>query len=421
MKVLYVALISLVLWGACSPQNKGYALSGGDEGGAETPRALPEVIIGIDTASALQWADSFIEGMSLREKAAQLVMPALYTRSDSASIARLKDYAARLKVGGILLLKGDALSAAIIADSLEAVRDRNPLSPGFIISMDAENGLGMRFSDAPKFPWNDSITRSAEIGDFFDYGREIGREARIAGVNMILGPVVDVARLEDEAGSVMKFRSLGSDQVRVAEMAVAYCKGVGSQNVGSVVKHFPGHGATATDSHDSMPSVTLSRDEILGVDIHPFRSAVRAGVPAVMVGHLWVPALDSVARPASFSPVVIQGLLRDSMGFDGLVIVDAVNMGGAKGYSGVDAIIAGADILLAPVNTKREIERIVSAVASGRISEQRLNESLRRILIYKYSVNAGRGHRSAIAPADTTIKERLYQEALPIIDRLKGR
>ena len=372
------------------------------------------------TEEAELWADSICDGMSLEEKLAQMVMPAVYAASDSVSLERLRWYAEDLKVGGILLLKGDAGSASVMADTLDAIRDRVPYSPGSFLAVDAETGLGMRFSDAPLFPWNSEVDRSVGDQTFFEYGQEVGREARITGINMVLGPVVDVDRDERKGGSVMKRRSLGSDQLRVAELSLAYARGLESQGVASVVKHFPGHGPTSSDSHEVMPKITTPRDELYAIDLMPFRTVVQNGLSCIMVGHIWAEALDSVKRPASFSPVVINDLLRGEMGFKGLVLVDAVGMGGARGYTGADAIAAGADLIIAPPDTEKELAGLLKAVEEGKLTQETVDESVKRILFYKYLRFVNSRQRNTQGQPAANIEERLHKEAPKVIDRLNG-
>lgn len=374
------------------------------------------------TREAMEWADSVTAMMSLEEQLAQMVMPAIYSSTDPATMERLKWYAEDLKVGGILLLKGDAGSAAAIADTLEAIRDRLPYSAGTFLAVDAETGLGMRFSDAPLFPWQSDIDREVDDQTFFDYGQEVGREARIIGINMILGPVVDVDREERMKGGVMRKRSLGSDQLRVAEVSLAYARGLESQGVASVLKHFPGHGPTATDTHKGLATITTPKEELYAIDLLPFRTATRNGLSCIMVGHIWVQSLDSIRRPASFSPRVINGILREEMGFQGLVLVDAVGMGAARGYTGAEAIMAGADIIIAPSDTERELSLLQQAVIDGLLTEEQVEKACRRILFSKYL--RGLNEKSRIGAEDgdedgtEKIRERLWKEAPPILESL---
>lgn len=370
------------------------------------------------TEEAFAWADSVAGLMTLEEQAAQLLMPAVFARTDAATMRQITEYAGEMKIGSLLLLKGDAESAAVIADTLETIRDRDSIGAGFIISVDAETGLGMRFSDAPMFPWNRNISPEVQDQTFYDYGREVGREARLTGINMILGPVVDVDRNTSMKG-VMRMRSLGSDQLRVAELSVAYAAGLESQGVMSVAKHFPGHGPTAVDSHRGLPSIVTSRDELDSIDLVPFRRYIANRLSGVMVGHIWAEALDTVKRPASFSPEIIRKLLRKDLGFTGLVVVDAIAMGGAQGYTAADAIEAGADMIIAPSDTRGALGGIVDAVRRGQISADDIRDRARRVLFYKYLFHIPFNSRKSMQVPSDELKERLLEEALPIIDSLK--
>ena len=325
---------------------------------------------------AAVWADSCVRAMSLQLRVGQLFMPAVFTRTDEATLALISDYADRLGVGGIVLLKGDAASAAGIADSVAR------LAPaGLFVAVDAETGLSMRFDDAPSFIWNADISGNADTAALYDYGREVARECRLTGINMVLGPVLDVAHPAD---SHRQLRSFGSDPERVAELGVAYARGLEAGGVISVAKHFPGHGAASADSHIKLARVSSPRDTLLLRDLLPFRRYVDAGLAAVMVGHIYARALDSVERPATFSPNIISGLLRRDLRFSGLVLTDALNMGGASDYTPSDALRAGADIVMAPLRTERAIASVVDDVEKGRLPESIVNEACRRVLYYKY-------------------------------------
>lgn len=400
---------SLILLGGCGDRKETAV--------ADSAVAVPNDISDL-TDEARAWADSIYGIMTLEERLAQMVMPAVFSTSDPTSLEHIRWYAEDLKVGGLLLLKGDARSATVISDSLAAIRDRMPHSPGTFLAVDAETGLGMRFSDAPLFPWNSKIDRDVDEETFFEYGRELGREARITGINMTLGPVVDIDRSDGKDKGIMRLRSIGSDQARVADLSLAYARGLESQGVASVIKHFPGHGPTAADSHDVMPVITTSREELDSVDLLPFRIAIQNGLSCIMVGHIWAQNLDSVCRPASFSPVVITDLLRKEMGFKGLVIVDAVGMGGAKGYTGADAIIAGADIIIAPPDTRNELLLLAEAVKDGRLTESRVEETCKRILFYKYLRFVNTDRRDFSGSDSIKIEERLREEAPDIVNKL---
>lgn len=322
--------------------------------------------------------DSVMSVMTLHEKAAQLVMPTMFSHSDTLSLIRLREYTEDLKVGGIVLLRGDLASVAKMASV--ANNARIPL----FIAVDAEWGLGMRLEDAPVFPRNGKLTDNADEQLLYDYGREIARECRRTGINMILGPVVDVA---SNPNGMIGSRSFGGDPRRVADLGVAYASGLESGGVISVAKHFPGHGSPAGDSHRLLPKVDRDFESLDSIDLYPFRRYADAGLKGIMVGHLAVPSVDSLYRPAAVSPQVIDGLLRNGLGFRGLVLTDALNMKGAAGYCAADAIAAGADIAVGPADTRGEIDIIVRRVEDGSLDAATVDDRVKRVIFHKFLLN----------------------------------
>ncbi len=333
------------------------------------------------TADAWRSADSLLEMMTLEERVGQLFMPSLFARDDAETLGRMRRYADNLKVGGVVLLKGDIRGAAAMSE-IGAGADV-PL----FMAIDAEWGLGMRLVDAPGFPRNGMISSEADESLLFDYGREVARECRRVGIGMVLGPVLDV--VENPDGFIGR-RSFGGDPERVASLGVAYAQGLESGGVISVAKHFPGHGSPQTDSHRELPVIGRSLMQLDSIDLRPFRRYIDAGLTGIMAGHLSVPAIDPERRPSAVSPVVIGGLLREELGFTGLVLTDALNMVGAEGYGAADAIAAGADLIIGPADTEGEIAGVLKRVAEGNLSRDVIDGHCRRILFYKslISVNA---------------------------------
>ena len=334
------------------------------------------------TQTAMEMADSVLRNMTLEQRVGQLFMPAIYTSDDAYTMRLLHSYINDMHVGGVVLLKGNLNSAA--AMSAAGASADVPL----FISIDAEWGLGMRLKDAPDFPRNGRISKQADEELLYDYGREVARECRRVGINMVLGPVIDV--VENPKG-VIGSRSFGGDPERVANLGVAYARGLESGGVVSVAKHFPGHGSPRGDSHRELPMISRSLHTLDSIDLHPFRSYVDAGLSGVMVGHLAVPAIDPQRRPAAVSEIVINELLRGELGFSGLVLTDALNMGGVDGYGAAAAIAAGADIVVAPKDTQSEIADVLSKLKTnssgnqklGEINEAVINDRCRRILFRK--------------------------------------
>lgn len=325
------------------------------------------------TADYETQADSLASAMSLEEQVGQLFMPAIYSRTEDTDIRQLVYYIDSLYVGGILLLKGDVADARRIA---ELTASMSPV--GMWIAIDAEWGLGMRLRDAPQFPRNGNI--SADARALYDYGEELARECRATGINMVMGPVADVAHVESFIGN----RSFGDDPVHVAEMVTAYSRGLEQGGVMSVAKHFPGHGPGHTDSHHKMMVIGDSRDKIEREGLYPFRCYIDAGLSGIMAGHIAVPALDTTMRPATVSQIILTQLLRQEIGFEGLIITDALNMGGVSGHTAAEAIAAGADIIVAPHHTYEEIHNVIKKVREGELPASVIHERCRRVLAFKY-------------------------------------
>lgn len=339
------------------------------------------------TAEARLLADSALSMLTLEERVGQCFMPSVLSISDSVNLDKLRRYIVDFHVGGIVLLRGDLRSAAVMAGM--GASARVPL----ITAIDAEWGLGMRLEDAPGFPRNGNIAAQADEQLLFDYGREVARECRRVGINMVLGPVVDVV---GNPGGVIGDRSFGGDPIRVADLGVAYSRGLESGGVLSVAKHFPGHGASADDSHVSLPVLLRGRQELDSIDLYPFRSYIDAALNGIMVGHLAVPAVDSLMLPAAVSPAVIGGLLRDSLGFRGLVLTDALNMGGVAGYGAGAALEAGADIVVGPADTGAEIRNVMDLLKTGKMRMSVIDAHCRRILFYKFLTGLHRRRRVSL-------------------------
>lgn len=327
------------------------------------------------------WIDSIQTTMSLEEQVGQLFMPSSFANNDVSTLHQLRQYIADNHVGGILFLKGDIISQAFLSDTLQSI-SRIPL----FIGIDAEWGLNMRLNDAPRFPINYLLGETEDDQLMYDYGREVGREAQLLGINMVMGPVLDV--LTNVDNRVIGKRAFSDNPRVVAEMAVAYARGMEDANVLSIGKHFPGHGATVKDSHKELPVVSYDIQHLDTVDFLPFKEYVKNNLSGVMVGHLYMPAIDSVKRSATLSPVVMTDFLKTKLGFDGLILTDAMNMGGVGDTENisVEAILAGADIIVSPKNTSKEINRVLEAVRNGELPHELIRSKCRKVLFYKYKV-----------------------------------
>lgn len=373
---VFVVVSAFALTAACSRQSR---ISDSDSAARSLPVHAPEA----DdlTPAAWAWADSVMATMTLEQMAGQTVMPASYARYDDATLRLLHSYIADCKVGGVAFHKGDTLSMRQLSDTLRSL-SALPL----FLAIDAENGLGMRLEGAVTYPLNYKLTQATEQS-MYDYGSQVGCECEAVGVNMVFGPVLDVA---PGPGWYMYRRSLGADPARVADLGLAYARGLEDSGIMPVGKHFPGHGYTRTDPHVWLPVIDRPSGQFRAVDLLPFSRYVEQGFPALMAAHVAVPSLSGDSLPADFSPAIIGGLLRGEMRFDGLVISDAVNMGAVRSVEGgdmppaVQALRAGVDIILAPHDTRQAIRQILAAVESGALPASDLREHCRRILFYKY-------------------------------------
>ncbi|MCH5231565.1 MAG: hypothetical protein J1F43_07195 [Muribaculaceae bacterium] len=364
MRYLLFAFSLLLL--ACSSKEK-------PETASEILEPLPPKYDITEQASA--YADSVLSTLTLEERAGQCLMPSLYSSSDPSTMALLKRYIEDYHVGGIVLMQGDTKSAKRLADICEA--SKVPL----FVAIDAEWGLGMRLEDGSIYPRNAMLSKEADESGMFDYGREIADESRSLGINMILGPVVD---LSVSRKGVIGNRSFGSDPLLVSNYGVAYAKGLESGGVISVAKHFPGHGSTVVDSHKGVASIKRNISALDSLDLRPFRDYVNSGLTGIMAGHIKSLALDPDGNPASVSIDMLTSLLRDEMGFKGLILTDAFDMGGARGFSAADALTAGADLILCPSNIEREYDDLLKNLHDGKLDIRTLNERCRRILFVKY-------------------------------------
>lgn len=323
--------------------------------------------------------------MPLKDQVAQLVMPWLlgnYVGFDADGLAPARAWIDSLHVGGIIISIGSPVDVAAKLNFLQR-RSRLPL----LIAADLEGGAAFRFPGATPFPTNMGIGATGREQDAYQMGRITGLEGRALGVHLNFAPVADINN--NPANPIINTRSFGGDPVTVGRLVAAAVRGTKSTRMLATVKHFPGHGDTDTDSHIALPVVRADWSRLNAVELVPFRAAITAHVDVVMSAHLALPGFDGDStRPATLSPAVLTGMLRDSLGFKGLVVTDALDMGAlVAAYGGGEATVrafeAGTDLLLMPANPRDAIEAMVAAVTSGRIPRARLAQSVLKILTLK--------------------------------------
>ena len=334
-----------------------------------------------------EWVEQTLTRLSLREKISQMIMSrayGYYYSNESDEFKRLERLVKEQKVGGLIFFQGDVYETATLINQFQEMSDL-PL----LISSDFEWGSAMRIRRGTRFPEAMAIGATRDTVLAFKVGEAIGKESRALGVHQVFAPVADVNN--NPNNPVINTRSLGEDPILVADMASAFAKGLQAGGVIATGKHFPGHGDTQTDSHLDLPVIDQDRSRLDSVELFPFRRLINQGIPSIMVAHLEVPSLETKKIPATLSPAIINGLLKKELGFQGLVVTDALDMGAVVNGFGSDsvavkAIEAGVDILLVLPEEEKAIDAIVDAVKSGRISGSRIDESVRKILEYKWSL-----------------------------------
>lgn len=349
-----------------------------------TPETRPEIrpIRSIGSARVQHLLDS----LPLREKIAQLIMPWLlggYEPLDAGEMRQAMTWVDSLKVGGIIISIG---SPTEIAAKLNALQRAAPLP--LLVASDLEGGTTFRFSvGGTQFPTQMGIGAGGREQDAYQMGRITAIEGRAVGIHLAFAPVADVN--SNPNNPIINTRSFGGDPQAVARLVVATVRGIQDNGMFATVKHFPGHGDTETDSHLSLPTITAGWSRFDTLELIPFRAAIGAGVDAVMSAHIAMPALDpGQQRPGTLSPPILTGILRDSLGFRGIIATDALSMGAIVKEVGADeapvlAFLAGSDLLLMPSDAGRAIDAMAAAVESGRISRTRLDQSVRKILEMK--------------------------------------
>ena len=350
-------------------------------------------------ASGEKWAEKTLKKFSVEEKVGQLFMvrvQAEFLNANSPQYLSLSDTIRKYHVGSLILTvraegpflyKNEPYEAAELVNRLQ-IESKLPL----IVAADFERGVSMRLNGATEFPHAMAFGATGNPKYAEDFGHINAEEARAVGIEWNFFPDVDVN--SNPTNPIINIRSFGSDPQQVGDFAAAYIRGAKTAGMLTTAKHFPGHGDTATDSHLGLAQVTGDLARLQSVELPPFRQAIGAGVDSVMVAHLTVPALEpDPNKVATTSSRVIGDALRKQMGFNGLVVTDALEMAGLTrlyaqnpGREAVDAFKAGNDVLLIPANFDACYRAVLQAVQSGEISQDRLNESVLKILKAKASV-----------------------------------
>jgi len=375
-------------------------------------------------AAAPSWVDSTLEALSLEEKAAQMIMVSTtgYPRNRRSQAALELTQAVRDHgVGGLVLLRSQA---GTIPDLLNELQEQAQVP--LLVAMDMERSLAFRLRrGSTSLPYAMAIgaTGSEDAARFL--GEVTAREARALGIHWAFAPVLDVNNNPDNP--VINIRSFGENPQKVAALGSAFIRGAKGGQLLTTAKHFPGHGDTKVDSHLDLPVIAVDRGHLEAVEWPPFKAALAAGVDSVMVGHVALPALDASGQPATLSGALNEKILRREMGFQGLIVTDAMDMAGvASAWSGeatLRAVQAGADVVLMPHDLRVAIQSLVRGVREGQITEERIDRSVRRILQAKAALGLHQerfvdprvGAREVGRPEDQERARRIAEASITLV------
>lgn len=338
-----------------------------------------------DVESQQKWVDSVYLSMSLNEKVGQLYMVQVYSSQDEKTkqdiISQIKDY----HLGGIIYSKGGPVRQAKLNNELQAV-SKIPM----LIGMDAEWGLSMRLDSTYAFPYNMALGAIKDNKLVELAGKHIGEHCKRLGVHFNFAPVVDINT--NPKNPIIGNRSFGEDRDNVTNKALAFMKGMQGVGVLANAKHFPGHGDTEQDSHHTLPTISFNEKRIDSVELYPYKELINKGLSSVMVAHLNVPSLESRENyPSSLSKHIVSDILKDSLGFKGLIFTDALTMKAAANFNSpgeidLAAFKAGNDVMLMSASVLEGVSKIIEAYENEEITEERLAHSVKKILMAKYKV-----------------------------------
>ncbi len=376
----------------------------------ETPRLSSAAI-------RIQWIDKTLKKMTLEEKIGQMVAwryAGHFVNTDSEYFERIQSLIVERKIGGLIIFGGEVYETAYLTNAFQKLA-KTPL----LIASDFERGVGNQISGATLFPPLMGIGATWSEEQAYLMGKITALEGRALGIHMTYAPVVDVNINPDNP--IINTRSLGEDPAHVSRLAIAFIKGCQENGLIATAKHFPGHGDTDQDSHSVLPVIRGDRDRLNEIELFPFKQVIEAGVQAIMTAHLYIPALDPTPDlPATLSPLIMTDLLRDELGFDGIIVTDSMGMGGVTTLyepeeAALKAMKAGVDMILLPPKPDEVIDSLIQAVREGQVSEERVNVSVRRILGAKARLGL---HKKKLVDTKTLGERVATQRNLAEADRI---
>jgi len=375
-----------------------------------------------DVEQQKKWVDSIFNTLTLDQKIGQLFMIQAYSNRDEKQTNFIKQMIKEYQVGGLIFMQGTPEKQVELTNLYQS-KSNIPLLIGF----DGEWGLDMRLKNTFRYPWNMTLGAVENNMLIEEFGKQLGLHCKRVGIHINFAPVVDINT--NPENPIIGNRSFGENKYNVTEKAIAFTKGMQSMGVLANAKHFPGHGDTSTDSHKTLPYLDFNLDRLDSIELFPYKKLFKTNLASVMIAHLNVPALEpNKGVPTSVSHNVVTKLLKEKMGFEGLIFTDALNMKGAANYAqpgdiDLAAFIAGNDMLLIPEDVKAAVLKLKEALKSNVITEARLDESVRKILNAKYW--AGLNHftpikeeaiaKDIITPKDEVLYRSLMKEAITLV------
>lgn len=332
------------------------------------------------------WVDSVYNQLSFDEKVGQLFMVAAYSNKDEAHNKSIDRLIEENKIGGLIFFQGGPVRQAKLTNRYQA-KSKVPL----FIGIDAEWGLSMRLDSTYRYPWNMTLGAVQDMKLIEKTGNQMAKQSKRMGIHFNFAPVVDINT--NPKNPIIGNRSFGETKENVTLRALALMKGMQDEGVYATAKHFPGHGDTSTDSHHTLPTVQFDKNRLDDVELYPYKELIKNGLTSVMVAHLNVPSIEPRENyPTSISYNVVTNILKNELQFNGLIFTDALNMKGASNFKkpgdiDLEAFLAGNDILLFAENVPVAIKKFNEAKEDGRLTEERLAYSVKKILAYKYKAN----------------------------------
>ncbi|RYZ29345.1 MAG: serine hydrolase [Chitinophagaceae bacterium] len=335
--------------------------------------------------SADKWVDSVYNSLSKEEKIAQLMVIRAHSNLGPDHVKQVTDLIQKYNVGALCFFQGGPVRQANLTNFYQSIA-KTPL----MVTIDGEWGLGMRLDSTIKFPYQLTLGALSDDKLVYEMGVAVGEQMKRIGVHVNYAPVVDINN--NPNNPVIGYRSFGEDKYKVAQLGVAYAKGMQAAGIMACAKHFPGHGDVAVDSHFDLPVISKTKEQLDTLELYPFKQLFKAGVGSVMIAHLSIPAIDNEPnKPTSISKNNVTTLLRDELYYEGLTFTDALEMKGVAKYFGggeasVLALIAGNDMLCLPENVEESIDAIKIAVKKDRLKQEDIDRKVRRVLYAKYQL-----------------------------------